>query len=96
MSLPDKIAAPETILAFWREAGYDKWFTRDDAFDAAIRDKFMPTYEAAAAGKLSSWEATAEGALAHALPAVGENLRDHINAPCLVCKHLILGDKGVA
>src|SRR6187397_1006516 len=59
-----QIATPETILAFWREAGYDKWFTRDDAFDASIRDKFMPTYEAAAAGKLSAWEATADGALA--------------------------------
>src|SRR6185295_763030 len=59
-----QIATPETILAFWREAGYDKWFKRDDAFDTAVRDKFMPTYEAAAAGKLAAWEATAEGALA--------------------------------
>jgi len=30
----EKIATPETVLAFWREAGPDKWFTRDDAFDA--------------------------------------------------------------
>ena len=59
-----QIASPETVLAFWREAGYEKWFKRDDAFDAAIREKFMPTYEAAAAGQLSSWEATADGALA--------------------------------
>jgi len=58
------IATPETVLSFWREAGYDKWFEKDDAFDAAIREKFLPTYEAAAAGKLSSWEATADGALA--------------------------------
>ena len=58
------ISSPEAILAFWREAGYDRWFTRDDAFDAGVRDKFLPTYEAAAAGKLSSWEATADGALA--------------------------------
>jgi uncharacterized protein (DUF924 family) len=61
---PDTPASPETVLAFWREAGYDKWFKRDDAFDAAIRDKFAATYEAAAAGKLASWEAAAEGALA--------------------------------
>jgi uncharacterized protein (DUF924 family) len=58
------IASPETILTFWREAGYDKWFTRDEAFDAEIREKFLPTYEAAAAGELESWEATADGALA--------------------------------
>lgn len=64
MSQPETIAPPETILSFWREAGYDKWFTRDDAFDAEVREKFLSTYEAAAAGKLEGWEATAEGALA--------------------------------
>ena len=58
------VASPQTILAFWREAGRDKWFTRDDAFDACIREKFLSTYEAAAAGKLESWETSAEGALA--------------------------------
>ena len=60
----DGIVTPETILAFWREAGPDKWFTRDDDFDADIRQKFLPTYEAAAAGKLADWERTAEGTLA--------------------------------
>src|SRR5262245_37870339 len=64
MTAADKVANADDILAFWREAGYDKWFTRDDAFDAAIRDRFAATYAAAAAGKLASWEATAEGALA--------------------------------
>jgi uncharacterized protein (DUF924 family) len=58
------IKAPADVLAFWREAGPDKWFTRDDAFDAEIREKFLATYEAAAAGKLGAWEATPEGALA--------------------------------
>jgi len=58
------VASPETVLAFWRDAGYDKWFTRDDAFDAEVREKFLATYEAAAAGKLGDWEATADGALA--------------------------------
>ena len=61
---PGAIAAPETVLAFWREAGPNKWFEKDEAFDAAIREKFLSTYEAAAAGKLAGWEATAEGALA--------------------------------
>lgn len=61
------IATPETVLTFWRGAGPDKWFTRDEAFDADVRDKFLATYEAAAAGKLSAWEASAEGALALAI-----------------------------
>jgi uncharacterized protein (DUF924 family) len=64
MNSPADIASADTVLSFWKEAGYDKWFTRDDAFDAAIREKFLPTYEAAIAGRLSSWEATADGALA--------------------------------
>src|SRR5258708_4938790 len=66
-SVATSIAAPETILTFWREAGPDNWFTRDDVFDADIREKFLATYEAAAAGKLAAWEASAEGALALAI-----------------------------
>ena len=59
-----KIASPADVLAFWRDAGRDKWFKRDDAFDAEIREKFLATYEAAAAGKLSAWEDSAEDTLA--------------------------------
>ena len=58
------IAAPESVLAFWREAGPEKWFKKDTAFDDDIRTRFLETYEAAVAGKLSGWEQTAEGALA--------------------------------
>ncbi len=58
------IASPQAVLAFWREAGPEKWFKKDTAFDDAIRSQFIPTYEAAAAGKLADWERTAEGALA--------------------------------
>ena len=62
--MSEKIASPADVLAFWRDAGRDKWFKRDDAFDAEIREKFLPTYEAAAAGKLSAWEDSAEDTLA--------------------------------
>jgi uncharacterized protein (DUF924 family) len=58
------VSTPADVLAFWREAGPDCWFVDDAAFDAAIREKFLGTYEAAAAGKLQDWQATAEGALA--------------------------------
>jgi uncharacterized protein (DUF924 family) len=63
----DTPASPADILAFWRDAGPDRWFTRDDAFDAEVRDKFLATHEAAAAGKLPDWEETADGALALAI-----------------------------
>ncbi len=66
-SADPRLASPEAILAFWREAGPDRWFTRDDAFDAEIREKFLATFEAAAAGTLAAWEASAEGALALAI-----------------------------
>ena len=58
------IAAPEAVMTFWREAGPDKWFEKDALFDDAIRTRFLATYEAAAEGKLSAWEATPEGVLA--------------------------------
>jgi uncharacterized protein (DUF924 family) len=55
---------PEEVLAFWRAAGPDQWFTKSDAFDQAIRVQFLATYEAAAAGRLTDWETSADGALA--------------------------------
>jgi uncharacterized protein (DUF924 family) len=58
------IATPDDVLVFWRAAGEQKWFAKNDAFDAEIKARFLPTYEAAANGALSDWEATPEGALA--------------------------------
>ncbi len=59
-----RLATPDEVLAFWREAGPEKWFSKDEAFDQTCRDRFMPTYEAAARGDLNEWELTPEGALA--------------------------------
>jgi uncharacterized protein (DUF924 family) len=58
------LATPDEVLAFWRNAGPEKWFSKDEAFDQDCRDRFMPTYEAAARGDLNEWELTPEGALA--------------------------------
>jgi len=58
------LVTPGQVLDFWFGADPKKWFSRDDAFDAAIREQFLPTYEAAAAGRLADWEATPESALA--------------------------------
>ena len=46
-------ATPADVLAFWRAAGPDQWFNKDAAFDAEITTRFLPTYEAAAAGRLA-------------------------------------------
>ena len=58
------IASADDVLAFWRAAGPQKWFTKDAAFDAEITQRFLPTHRAAADGALSDWEATPEGAMA--------------------------------
>jgi uncharacterized protein (DUF924 family) len=56
--------APVDILAFGRAAGRERWYKRDDAFDAEVRNRFLELWRKAAAGELSSWEATDDGALA--------------------------------
>lgn len=55
---------PADIISFWREAGSKRWFKKDGALDDEIRRRFLKAHEAAAAGKLTDWETTAEGALA--------------------------------
>lgn len=52
------------VLAFWREAGPERWFTPDPAFDAAFRERFLALHMAAARGERDGFLATPEGALA--------------------------------
>jgi uncharacterized protein (DUF924 family) len=55
---------PGDILAFWREAGHERWYTRNAAFDGEVRNQFLGLWRQAAAGELSSWETSDDGALA--------------------------------
>jgi len=55
---------PVEILTFWREAGRDRWYMRDDAFDAELRHRYLELWRKASTGELSSWEGSDEGALA--------------------------------
>ena len=55
---------PSGILAFWHEAGRERWYKRDDAFDAEVRRRFLPLWQKAAAGDLAAWETSDDGALA--------------------------------
>lgn len=52
------------IVGFWSEAGPEKWFAKNEAFDAEITARFLAVHEAAAAGNLGAWEQTPEGAYA--------------------------------
>ncbi len=55
---------PDAIVAFWLDAGPERWFAVDPDFDALIKARFLPAHEAAVRGDLLDWDATAEGALA--------------------------------
>lgn len=52
------------VVAFWREAGPQRWFRKSEEFDRDMRERFLPLHELAASGSLDDWAATAEGALA--------------------------------
>lgn len=55
---------PEDVVRFWREAGREKWFEKDTAFDRAMEERFAALHAAAAAGEKRDWARTPEGALA--------------------------------
>ena len=51
------------VLRFWSEAGPDRWFEVDDAFDTEFRERFLSAHFAAAKRQCESWMQSAEGAL---------------------------------
>lgn len=55
---------PKDILDFWTAAGPDRWFRKNEGFDAQIRQRFADARNSAVAGELDSWMDSAEGALA--------------------------------
>jgi uncharacterized protein (DUF924 family) len=55
---------PADILSFWRDAGHERWYRRYDAFDTEVRARYLDLWRKAAAGELSSWKTTDNGALA--------------------------------
>lgn len=59
-----QISSPESIIAFWQDAGPERWFRPDPAFDAACRASFETLWARAAAGELDAWQDTPEGAMA--------------------------------
>lgn len=56
---------PETIIDYWFADGMPpRWFKKDDAFDAELRERFADAYETAASGGYDSWRESAEGTIA--------------------------------
>jgi hypothetical protein len=59
---------PRDVLDFWfAEIGEDGWFSGGDAIDARIRDRFLPSWEAAMEGRLGLWLTAPPEALAYVI-----------------------------
>jgi uncharacterized protein (DUF924 family) len=52
------------VVDFWRNAGSSLWFAKDAAFDQDFKARFIDLHDSAAAGALSHWLGSGEGALA--------------------------------
>lgn len=52
------------IVGFWREAGPDRWFAKDETFDRNFHGSFLDQHFAAARRELDHWSEAAEGSLA--------------------------------
>jgi len=66
------MTTPRAVLDFWfgapdsPEHGKPRevWFTKSDAFDAEVRERFLPLYETAASDGLSTWDTAPQSSLA--------------------------------
>ena len=63
MSMAGSIDDAAGVVAFWRDAGPEQWFTRSAAFDAACRG-LLGLHEQAARRELDGWMQDPGGALA--------------------------------
>lgn len=62
MTTPNAKAAE--IETFWRDAGRDRWFMKNEAFDREFSDRFTTLHFSAARRELDAWADTAQGSFA--------------------------------
>lgn len=53
-----------SVCEFWESAGPERWFARNESFDANFRQHFLDLHHAAARRELEAWLERADGALA--------------------------------
>jgi uncharacterized protein (DUF924 family) len=61
------LPSADDVLGYWRAVGPQRWFVKNTAIDAEIRDKFQNLHAAAIEGLLGNWEDEVSGALAHVI-----------------------------
>lgn len=52
------------VVAFWRDAGYQRWFKRSEAFDRECTTRFLDAHFKASRRECEHWMDEADGALA--------------------------------
>ena len=55
---------PDEVMNFWAKAGSEKWWAKNDEFDAQIKQKFDTTHTYANTGRLDDWIETPDTTLA--------------------------------
>ena len=77
-----KQAAISQILSFWFEdISHKEWFSKDDALDALLTERFGKLVADALGGRLDSWAKTKEGSLALILLLDQMTRNIHRNTP---------------
>jgi uncharacterized protein (DUF924 family) len=54
---------PDLVVSFWEQAGPQRWFFKDAAFDGALKVRFSAALNQARRGEFDNWGDTPEGAL---------------------------------
>jgi uncharacterized protein (DUF924 family) len=57
-------SSAQAVVQFWREAGPDLWFAKNDEFDRKFQDRFLDLHESAVRGELHEWLSSPYEALA--------------------------------
>ncbi|MEP9395975.1 DUF924 family protein [Mesorhizobium sp. KR2-14] len=57
-------SSPAEVIHFWRKAGPERWFSKDDVFDSEFHGQFRELHFAAARRELDHWAEHADGSLA--------------------------------
>ena len=62
--MPENRSDPGDIVEFWRAAGPEQWFRKDEDFDRKLSERYLDLQRRAASGALDDWMEKAEGSLA--------------------------------
>ena len=72
---------PQLIVDFWYQAGQDRWFSKDAAFDGQLALRFGAVLKVARTGACDHWGETPQGALGLVLLLDQVSRNNHPGSP---------------